>query len=327
MSRANGHNIVALTLRLVCFDRVDRVFFSTGAFFSFTALAGGTNAGGGILLPSFVSSSSDNSMVGLVSNATISNESFKSSDGVFFALLSDELFAGWSAGSSTFSFFIRTVLLVDAVDVVVFDWFAAPSVDTRSTLIFVTDIVSSRRIFVLSAGSFWNMHYYFEDQYKHNQINQINRMRAWSTYITCCFCSACADWSHQLWFLINWLIIILNSGSSDRTRISRWIRGRKTIICEASEWDFLWIGLILDWVWCAYLDNLAYLICLWLSSCSAWWECFWREHTFAPLRRNLFWMSAMKWFKIKWWFLKWIAKRIQYIDDVQMAGNAVINCN
>lgn len=75
-----------ITLRFVCLDRVDRVVFSAGAFFSFVALTGGTNAGGGILLPSFPFafslpfggsfSSSDNSIVGFVSIGTISNESF-----------------------------------------------------------------------------------------------------------------------------------------------------------------------------------------------------------------------------------------------------------
>lgn len=57
--------------------RVVRSGAGAGAFFSLTGLAGGgTNAGGGILLPSSPTSSSDSSIGGFVSIATISNESF-----------------------------------------------------------------------------------------------------------------------------------------------------------------------------------------------------------------------------------------------------------
>lgn len=58
-----------ITLRLGCFDRVERVFFS---LFSFAAFGAGKAAGGGILLDD---SSSDNSIGGHVSIGTISNES------------------------------------------------------------------------------------------------------------------------------------------------------------------------------------------------------------------------------------------------------------
>lgn len=63
-------------VRLVCLDRVERVVFSAGAFFSLAGLAGGgTNAGGGILSTS-PTSSSDSSIGAFTSIATISNESF-----------------------------------------------------------------------------------------------------------------------------------------------------------------------------------------------------------------------------------------------------------
>lgn len=225
------------TLRFDCLDRVDRIFFSAGAFFSFIGFAGGTNAGGGILLPSPFSSS-DNSMVGLTSTATISNESFESSF-VFFRDSFD-----WAVfpvmvfdvtGSSIFSFLIRigrddsvsaTVVADDVValvapNAVAVDFSGCDSFDVRSTFTLTTLIVPSRRIFVFNAGSFCNFFFFFQMVFlkkfnlHSNVLNQnaiilILKWRLCSngTYVTCCLCTASTNRPHQCWLIIIRLIAI-----------------------------------------------------------------------------------------------------------------------